>query len=296
MVLRAAADGDGLAHFEAAPLHPANADAAHIVVVIDVGEQHLGGALQVPLGAGDLVDDHLKQRRHVRAGGVGVQGGVAVPGGGVAHGELQLVVVGAQLDEQVQHLVHHFRGAGPGPVDFIQHHHWLLAQGQGLFQHKAGLGHAALKGVHQQQHAVHHLQHALHLAAEIGVAGGIHNVDFNIAILYGGVFRQDGDAPLPLQVAGVHHPLGHGLVGAKHAALPQQLVHQGGLAVVYVGNDGHVAQVFSLCHIDAIPFYTQVRKAPSPRESRPWPSAKGSCFQTLHSFHEPIYYTTKPPA
>ena len=249
VVLGAAADGDGLAHLDGAPLHPANADAAHIVVIVNVGEQHLGGALQIPFRAGNLVDNHLEQGGHVGAGLVRLQAGVPLPGGGIAHGELQLVVVGAQLDEQVQHLVHHFRGAGPGPVDFIQHHHWLLAQGQSLFQHKAGLGHAALKGVHQQQHAVHHLQNPLYLAAKIGVAGGVHNIDLDAVVHHGGIFGEDGDAPLPLQVAGIHHALGHSLILAEHAALPQQLVHQGGLAVVHVGDDGHVAQIFSLCHI-----------------------------------------------
>ena len=43
--------------------------------------------------------------------------------------------------------------------------------------------------------------------------------------------------------------------------LPQQLVHQGGLAVVYVGNDGHVAQVFSLCHIDCHSFLHTSQKS-----------------------------------
>ena len=54
-VLPAAADGDGLPHLDGAPLHPADADAAHVVVVVDVGEQHLGGPFQVALGGGHLV-------------------------------------------------------------------------------------------------------------------------------------------------------------------------------------------------------------------------------------------------
>ena len=213
------ANSHGLAGLNAAPLHPANTDAAHIAVVVDVGEQHLGGSLQVALGRGDLPQNHLKQRLHIRAGNIGVQAGAALPGGAVGHGKFQLVVVGPQLDEQIQHLVHHLGGPGAGPVDFVEHHQGLFAQAQGLFQHKAGLGHAALKGVHQQNDRVHHHQHPLHLAAEVRVAGSVHNVYFRVLIFHRRVFGEYGDAPLPLQVAGVHHPFRHSLVFPEDAAL-----------------------------------------------------------------------------
>ena len=122
-----------------------------------------------------------------------------------------------------------------------------MAQLQGLLEHKAGLGHGALGGVHQQQHAVHHLQNALHLAGEVGVTGGVHNVDLVILIVYGGVLGENGDSPLPLQVAGVHDPVHHRLVLAIHAALLEHLVHQGRLAVIDVGDDGDIPNFF-LCH------------------------------------------------
>jgi hypothetical protein len=48
---------------------------------------------------------------------------------------------------------------------------------------------------------------------------------------------------LALQVDRIHHPLGHVLVGPKDAALPEHGVHQGGLAVIDVGDDGQVANV-----------------------------------------------------
>ncbi len=49
-------------------------------------------------------------------------------------------------------------------------------------------------------------------------------------------------------VAGVDHALGDLLVGAECAGLLQHLVHQGGLAVVNVGDDRNIAQIF-LDHI-----------------------------------------------
>jgi hypothetical protein len=57
-----------------------------------------------------------------------------------------------------------------------------------------------------------------------------------------GALGQDGDAALALLVVGIHGPLGMRLVGAEHAGLGEQLVHQRGLAVVDVGDDGDVAE------------------------------------------------------
>ena len=62
-----------------------------------------------------------------------------------------------------------------------------------------------------------------------------------VAVVDRGVLGQDGDAALALEVGVVHGALGDALVAAERAALPQQAVHEGGLAVVDVGDDGDVA-------------------------------------------------------
>ena len=54
------------------------------------------------------------------------------------------------------------------------------------------------------------------------------------------VLGQDRDPPLPLQRVGVHDPLLHLLVGPEGPGLPEHLIHQGGLAVIDVGDDGQV--------------------------------------------------------
>ena len=90
-----------------------------------------------------------------------------------------------------------------------------------LAQHEAGLGERALGGVDQEEDAVDHGQAPLDLAAEVGVAGGVDDVDLHAAVEHGGVLGQDGDALLPLEVAGVHDPLGDLLVvpeGARTAS------------------------------------------------------------------------------
>jgi hypothetical protein len=105
------------------------------------------------------------------------------------------------------------------------------------------LGHGALKGIHQQDAAVCHAQHALHLATKVGVAGGVQDVDLNAFVFDGHVLGRDGDAALALQVTTVHDELAHLLVVAEEVAGMQQFVYEGGFAVVYVGNDGDVADL-----------------------------------------------------
>ncbi|MPN52025.1 hypothetical protein SDC9_199677 [bioreactor metagenome] len=81
------------------------------------------------------------------------------------------------------------------------------------------------------------------------MAGGVNDVDFGVLISDGGIFRNDGDSALALQIARIHHAVGHGLVGTEHAALLEQLVHESGLAVVHVGDDGDVPYIGSGFHI-----------------------------------------------
>ena len=172
---------------------------------------------------------------------------VAVPssGVGVEHGKIQLVFRRVQINEQVVHLVQHFLRARVGTVNLVDHQDRRQLGFQRLAQHVARLRQRAFAGVHQQHHAVHHLQRALHFAAEIAVAGRVHDVDLDVVVENGRVLGQNGDAALALQFVGVHHALDVGLVGAEGAALVQHGVHQRGLAVVHVRDDGDVAKTLA---------------------------------------------------
>ena len=64
-----------------------------------------------------------------------------------------------------------------------------------------------------------------------------------VAVGDGGVLGQDRDALFALEVGRVHHPLGDLFVGAEDPGLAEHGVHQGRLAVVNVGDYGHVAYV-----------------------------------------------------
>ena len=229
-----------------APLDTADGDTAHEIVIIDGRHQHLEGLVKISLRRGDIVQNGVEQRLQVCAHGIGRVAGGAVAGGAEQHGAVQLVVGGVQLQQQLQHLVDDLVNALVGTVDLVDDHDDTVAQLQRTAQHEAGLRHGALGGVHQQDNAVDHLQDTLHLAAEVGVARGIHDVDLGVAVLDGGVLGQNGDAALTLQIVGVHDALHRLLILTVYAALLQHLIHQRGLAVVNVGDNGDVSQFLVL--------------------------------------------------
>ncbi len=121
----------------------------------------------------------------------------------------------------------------------------LQAKLERLADHEFGLRHRTFGGVDKHDDAVDHRQDALDLTAEIGVARGVDDVDLGVFPMHRGALGENGDAALALQIVGVHGTLDLTLVVAVGAGLLQQLVDEGGLAVVDVGDDGDVAKVHS---------------------------------------------------
>ena len=110
-------------------------------------------------------------------------------------------------------------------------------------EHEPRLRHRALGRVDQHQGPVGHPQHAFHLAAEIGVAGRVDDVDLHALVGDGDVLGQNRDAALALQLVGIEDLLADKLGFAEPPALAQHAIDQAGLAVVDVRDDGHVADV-----------------------------------------------------
>ncbi len=195
----------------------------------------------------DVVDDQIVQRVQVVVRLGQVQRRPARTARGVDDREVQLLVRGAQGGEQVEGLVQHAVRVGVGAVDLVDAQDGTQAHLQRLGQHELGLGHDALFGVDQQDAAVHHAQDALDLAAEVGVARRVDDVDAGLAGLAvpqdRGALGQDGDAAFALLIVGVHGAFCGRLIGAEQARLGEQGVDHGRLAVVNVGDDGDVAQV-----------------------------------------------------
>ncbi len=159
---------------------------------------------------------------------------------GVHHREVEDGLVGVEVDEEVVDLVQDFLGTGVGTVDLVDDDHRGEAGLKRLRKHVPGLRQGAFGGVDQQHHAVDHLQRALDLAAEVGVARRVDDVDLVVVVVKGGVLGKNRDAALFFEVVRVHDTVGHDLVGAEGSALAQHRVDEGGLAMVDVGDDGDV--------------------------------------------------------
>ena len=84
--------------------------------------------------------------------------------------ELDLLLVGVEVEEQLVDLVDHLGDARVGPVDLVDDEDHRQPRLERLAQHEARLRQRALGGVDEQQDAVDHRQPALDLAAEVGVA------------------------------------------------------------------------------------------------------------------------------
>ncbi len=80
----------------------------------------------------------------------------------------------------------------------------LRLQVQRLLEHELRAGQRPLGGVDEQQHAIDHRQGALDLAAEVGVAGRVDDVDLGALVEDRRVLGEDRDAALALQVVRVH--------------------------------------------------------------------------------------------
>jgi hypothetical protein len=218
-------------------------DLADVGAVFQVGHQQLRGAIQVHQRRRQEVEDRVEERLQRRRQRVGFKAGDAVQGNRVDHWELGLFFAGAQVDEEIKGGVDHIVGPRRGAVDLVDDDDGLQPLLQRLAQHKARLRHGAFHRIHQEQHAIDHVHDALHLAAEVGMARRIDDVDRHILVLDAGVLGENGDAALPLQVVGVHDALHHGLILPKDLGLAQHPIDQGGFAVIDVGDDGNVANI-----------------------------------------------------
>ena len=142
-----------------------------------------------------------------------------------------------------QHLVEHFLGASVLPVDLVDDDDGRQVAGQRLLQHVTGLRQRTFGGIDEQEHTVDHGQGALDLAAEVGVAGGVDEVDLDTLPVDGSRLGEDGDATLALLVVGVHDAVDHRLVGREGTRGAQERVDEGGLSVVDVRNQRDVTDL-----------------------------------------------------
>ena len=228
------------------PLDAPDPDSAEVGGVVERRDEHLERPVPVHTGRRDRFEDRLEQRHQGRPRQREIPGRRPVPARRIEEGAAELLRRRLKLQEQLQHFVVHAQRVRILAVDLVHEHDGLQPQRQRLPRHESRLRHRPFGRVHEQQEAVHHAQDPLHLAAEVGVAGRVHDVDLGVAPqppAHGRVLREDRDAALPLERVRVEHPLVHLLVGTEHAGLAEHLIHQRRLTVVDVGDDGDVAEL-----------------------------------------------------
>ena len=176
-------DDHFLIDLQQAVVYLAHTDPADVFVVVDGGDQHLGAGLGIAFGGRDIVDNGLEKRLHAGTDPAHIQGGNAGLGGSKDEGALDLFVVGTQVHEQLQDFIDDLGRSCAGPVDLVDADDHGKFQFHGLGKDEPGLGHGAFKGIHHQNDAVDHLQDTFHLSAEIGMAGGVDDVDLYAFII-----------------------------------------------------------------------------------------------------------------
>ena len=228
---------DRIADFHVTAGDLADGDASHVIAPVEIADEHLKGRLDIGGGRGNMFHDGLEERGHPIVFVLESLDGVTVARAGVNERGIELFFRGVEFQEQLQHLVVHLVRVGVLAVDLVDDHDDFQAVGEGFLQDEASLRLRAVECVDEQQHAIDHAEDAFDFAAEIGVAGGIDDIDRVAAPMDGGVLGLDGDALFLLEVHGIHGAFFHGLVGAIHPTLAQELVHQRRFAVVNVRNN-----------------------------------------------------------
>ena len=134
----------------------------------------------------------------------------------------------------------HLERLGVGTVDLVDENDRREAGFEGFLEDETGLSLGAFVGVDNEHDAVDHFHDALHFAAEVRVSGSVDDVDEIFAPANGGILRLDRDASLAFLVHRVHGTLVDGLVFTEGSGLFEHLVHEGGFAMINVGDDGDV--------------------------------------------------------
>jgi len=203
----------------------------------------------VGFGRGDVVQNGVEQRLQILRRNREVRRRHALFAGRVDQRKLERRIVGAHLEEQIENEVVDLGNARIGPVDLVDDDHGLELVLERFAKHESRLRQRPFRSIDEKKHAVRHLQNSLDLTAKVGVAGRVHQVDFDVAEADCDVLRKDRDAAFTLEIVGVNDqsmlPALQFVefLGAEQTGLAQHLIDHGCLAMVNVGYDGNISYV-----------------------------------------------------
>ncbi len=232
---------DGVAKLHRAVEDAPDGNASQVLARVEVGNEHLQRRLGVSTRRRHMVHDRLEERPKIVAGRPHFSRREAITRVGVEHWKLDLFLSRVEVDEQVIDFVQHLFRPRVRSIDLVENDDGRQAALQSLAKHEPRLRQRSFGRVDQQHHPIDHRERPLHFPAEISVARGVDDIDEEIPEPDRCVLRQNRDTSLAFQIGVVHDSVGHMLVRAEGAALPEERVHECGLAVVDVRNNGNVA-------------------------------------------------------
>ena len=100
-------------------VHFADADSAHIFIVIDGTDQYLCGGIRVSFRSGNVFQNRLKERNHIFRLVIEFQNGVSGFGRSVDKRAVELAVVCIQIHEKLQCLIDDSVRTGFRAVNFV---------------------------------------------------------------------------------------------------------------------------------------------------------------------------------
>ncbi len=230
-------------HLGDAAMDAAGQHAAEIGIVLQRRHQH--GERRVRIGDRRMhvLEDQIEERDQILALVLEVGDSPAGAARGIKRRKIELVVIGVERGEQIENLVMHLDRARIAAIDLVDDDDRAQALAQRLADHEFGLRHRPFGGIDQHQNAIDHREDALDLAAEIGMAGRVDDVDARLLPLHRGAFGENGDAALALEIVRIERALHHLLIGAESAALAQKLIDKRGLAMIDMRDDGDIANI-----------------------------------------------------
>ena len=200
-------------------------------------------------GPGTLLDDHVEERLDVSRRGVGIVRGEAGLARGEDVGKIELIFAGPLLDERVEDLVRALRSGRASGRSIL-----LITTIGRMWQANAlrstnlvcGIGPSKASTRTRAPSAICSVRSTSPpKSAWPGVSMMLILI---VAVVDGDVLGQDRDAALALQIVGVEDPLALELRGPELPRLAEHRVDQRRLAVVNVGDDGHVSDVVASLH------------------------------------------------
>ena len=235
-----------LVHGNGSALNLTDTDTAYILIVVDGADKNLCISVRISLRSRNRIKDSLKKRSHILRLIIEVTNCVAGLCGGIQERAVQLFVRCVQIHEKLQNLVDNLLRTCFRTVDLIDADNNMQVQFESFTKYKFSLRHGTLEGVHKKNNAVYHLQHTLYLAAEVRMTWSIDDIDFYILIMNCGVFGENRNAALTLNIVGVHDTFLDFLVLTENTALFQKLVNKCCFTVIDMGDNGHVTNIFTL--------------------------------------------------